>query len=90
VIVTTGLAGLTTYLHNGLAFKLPIELVTAAFNVAFYRIQVRHSACTSPVCRRPAAQCDVEHNTPYGRADLPEQHRPIVQTITTQTGWPRL
>jgi len=36
------------------------------------------------------SQCDVEHNTPYGRADLPEQHRPIVQTITTQTGWPRL
>jgi hypothetical protein len=28
-------------------------------------IQVRHSTCTSPVCRRPAAQCDVEHNTPY-------------------------
>jgi hypothetical protein len=28
-------------------------------------IQVRHAACTSPVCRRPAAQCDVEHNTPY-------------------------
>jgi hypothetical protein len=28
-------------------------------------IQVRHATCTSPVCRRPAAQCDVEHNTPY-------------------------
>jgi hypothetical protein len=28
-------------------------------------IQVRHSTCTSPVCRRPAAQCDVEHNIPY-------------------------
>jgi Domain of unknown function (DUF222) len=28
-------------------------------------IQIRHSTCTSPVCRRPAAQCDVEHNTPY-------------------------
>ena len=27
--------------------------------------QVRHSTCTSPVCRRPAAQCDFEHNTPY-------------------------
>src|SRR4029077_11070397 len=27
--------------------------------------QVRHATCTSPVCRRPAAQCDVEHNTPY-------------------------
>src|SRR6266516_7433916 len=26
---------------------------------------VRHATCTSPVCRRPAAQCDVEHNTPY-------------------------
>ena len=36
VIVTTGLAGLTTYLHNGLAFKLPIELVTAAFNAGMY------------------------------------------------------
>ena len=28
-------------------------------------IQVRHATCTSPVCRRPATQCDVEHNTPY-------------------------
>jgi hypothetical protein len=27
--------------------------------------QVRHGTCTSPVCRRPAAQCDHEHNTPY-------------------------
>jgi hypothetical protein len=27
--------------------------------------QIRHATCTSPVCRRPAAQCDVEHNTPY-------------------------
>jgi hypothetical protein len=28
-------------------------------------IQVRHATCTGPVCRRPAAQCDVDHNTPY-------------------------
>ena len=27
--------------------------------------QVRHATCTSPVCRRPAVQCDLEHNTPY-------------------------
>ena len=27
--------------------------------------QVRHATCTSPVCRRPAAQCDHEHNMPY-------------------------
>jgi hypothetical protein len=27
--------------------------------------QVRHATCTSPVCRRPAVQCDFEHNTPY-------------------------
>ena len=27
--------------------------------------QVRHATCASPVCRRPAAQCDFEHNTPY-------------------------
>jgi hypothetical protein len=27
--------------------------------------QVRHATCTSPVCRRLAAQCDFEHNTPY-------------------------
>jgi hypothetical protein len=27
--------------------------------------QVRHATCTSPVCRRPAAGCDFEHNTPY-------------------------
>ncbi|MGH3162136.1 MAG: DUF222 domain-containing protein [Streptosporangiaceae bacterium] len=27
--------------------------------------QVRHTTCTSPICRRLAAQCDHEHNTPY-------------------------
>jgi hypothetical protein len=27
--------------------------------------QVRHATCTSPVCRRPAARCDFEHNTAY-------------------------
>jgi len=26
---------------------------------------IRHATCTSPVCRRPAAQCDFEHNTAY-------------------------
>ena len=36
VIVSTGLASLTTYLHNGLAFKAPIEIVTAAFNAGMY------------------------------------------------------
>jgi len=36
VIVTTGLASLTTYRHSGLAFKIPLELLTAAFNVGMY------------------------------------------------------
>jgi Domain of unknown function (DUF222) len=27
--------------------------------------QIRHATCTSPICRRPAAQADYEHNTPY-------------------------
>jgi hypothetical protein len=27
--------------------------------------QVRHTTCTSPVCRRPASQCDFEHNVPF-------------------------
>jgi hypothetical protein len=27
--------------------------------------QVRHGTCTSPICRRPAAQCDHEHNIPH-------------------------
>jgi hypothetical protein len=27
--------------------------------------QIRHATCTSPVCRRPAASSDFEHNTPY-------------------------
>jgi hypothetical protein len=27
--------------------------------------QVRHTTCTSPICRRPASQADFEHNTPY-------------------------
>ena len=36
VIVTTGLASLTNYSHSGLAFKLPITVVTAAFNAGMY------------------------------------------------------
>src|SRR6202041_363725 len=36
VIVTTGLSSLTTYLHNGIAVKIPLELVTAAFSVGMY------------------------------------------------------
>src|SRR6202453_2760036 len=36
VIVTTGLSSLTTYLHNGIAVKILIEVVTAAFNVGMY------------------------------------------------------
>jgi hypothetical protein len=27
--------------------------------------QVRHATCSSPVCRRPAAACDFEHNVPF-------------------------
>jgi hypothetical protein len=27
--------------------------------------QIRHATCTGPGCRRPAANCDFEHNTPY-------------------------
>ena len=27
--------------------------------------QVRHATCTGPWCRRPAARCDFEHNTPF-------------------------
>jgi Domain of unknown function (DUF222) len=27
--------------------------------------QIRHATCTSPVCRRPASQCDFEHNIPW-------------------------
>jgi hypothetical protein len=27
--------------------------------------QVRHATCTGPGCRRPAVNCDFEHNTPY-------------------------
>jgi len=36
VIVTTGLASLTTYLPNGLAFKVPVEVLTAAFSAGMY------------------------------------------------------
>jgi Domain of unknown function (DUF222) len=27
--------------------------------------QVRHTTCTSPICRRPAWNCDFEHSVPY-------------------------
>jgi YihY family inner membrane protein len=36
VVVTTGLASLSTYLHNGLEFKIPLEVLTAAFNFGMY------------------------------------------------------
>ncbi len=28
--------------------------------------QIRHALCTGPMCRRPSARADFEHNTPYG------------------------
>jgi len=27
--------------------------------------QIRHATCVAPTCRRPAQQCDFEHNIPY-------------------------
>ena len=27
--------------------------------------QIRHATCVAPTCRRPAGNCDFEHNTPY-------------------------
>ena len=27
--------------------------------------QIRHALCTGPMCRRPSARADFEHNTPY-------------------------
>jgi hypothetical protein len=27
--------------------------------------EIRHASCTAPGCRRPAAQCDFEHNIPF-------------------------
>ena len=27
--------------------------------------QIRHATCTAPTCRRPASNCDFEHNVPY-------------------------
>jgi Domain of unknown function (DUF222) len=32
--------------------------------------QVRHATCTAPGCRRPAASCDFDHNTPYEAGGL--------------------
>ena len=30
-------------------------------------IHIRNPACTSPICRRPATRCDLDHVTPYDR-----------------------
>jgi hypothetical protein len=32
--------------------------------------QIRHATCTGPTCRRPAQQCDFEHNIPYETGGL--------------------
>ena len=32
--------------------------------------QIRHTTCTAPTCRRPANQCDFEHNTAYEAGGL--------------------
>jgi len=32
--------------------------------------QIRHATCTAPWCRRPAGQCDYDHNTPYEAGGL--------------------
>ena len=37
--------------------------------------QIRNATCTGPGCRRPATQCDFEHNTPQG-SPLERSRRP--------------
>ena len=32
--------------------------------------QIRHAFCTGPMCRRPSARADFEHNTPYDQGGL--------------------
>ena len=41
------------------------RLVSGGFAGRVTLTQVRHATCTEPGCRRPAATCDFEHNTPY-------------------------
>ena len=51
-------------------------------------IHIRNPACTSPICRRPATRCDLDHVTPYDqrRPDLRMQSAPRLQVITTHLG----
>jgi len=32
--------------------------------------QIRHATCTGPMCRRPSARADFEHNAPYEQGGL--------------------
>ena len=32
--------------------------------------EIRHACCTGPMCRRPSARADFEHNTPYDQGGL--------------------
>jgi len=55
-------------------------------------IEIRHATCVFPGCRRPAAQCDIDHTIAYRRggktclcnlAPLCRHHHDVKQTI----GW---
>jgi hypothetical protein len=55
-------------------------------------IEIRHATCVFPGCRRPAAQCDIDHTIAYKRggktclcnlAPLCRHHHDVKQT----TGW---
>ncbi|MGH3223271.1 MAG: hypothetical protein ACRDPY_32055, partial [Streptosporangiaceae bacterium] len=59
--------------------------------------EVRHTTCTAPTCRRPASQCDFEHNTPFeagGRTCMcnggPKcrHHHRLKQNLRWQVGQP--
>jgi len=55
-------------------------------------IEIRHATCVFPGCRRPAAQCDIDHTIAYKRggktclcnlAPLCRHHHDVKQTA----GW---
>jgi len=71
------------------AWETPAYRPSAALR---HLIEIRHTSCVFPGCRRPAAQCDIDHTIAYKRggktclcnlAPLCRHHHEVKQT----TGW---
>ena len=58
-LAVTGRPGACTHEHAAAGYRIPARLRAL--------VEARDQYCGFPVCRRPAAECDLDHTIPYHR-----------------------